>query len=163
MRTLKFGTAEGPFLLRIPIRATKTTLIPSDVDENCIERWHTRVRQVSKILAPRLRNRMLRTLIRDILGNVYLHRSSVSPFFDFNSLPRCTYDMIELCYCLSDPFEEDGSWCELLTPWMKLVRAPDPDGVDVKFSRTVVLTARHPNFSNNTPTRLCLDVFNVPL
>ena len=158
MRTLKFGTAEGPFLVRIPIRATKTALIPSDVDENCIERWHTRVRQVSKVLAPRLRNRMLRTLIRDILGNVYLHRSSTSPFCDFNSLPRCTFDMIELCCCLSDPFEEGGSgWCELLNPWMELVRAPDPDGVAVKFSRTVVL------LSNNTPTRLCLDVFNVPL
>lgn len=163
MRTLKFRTSEGPLLLRIPIRATKTALFPSDVDENSIERWHARVRQVSKVLAPRLRNRMLRTLVRDILGNVYLHRSSVSPFCDFNSLPGCTYDMIELCYCLSDPFEEDGSWCELLTPWMELVRGPEPDGVDMNFSRTVALMAVHPTFSNNTPTKLCLDFFKVPL
>ena len=157
VRTLKFGPSVSIQLWGPPVRATVNALIDTDMDGNGIDLWHSRVRQVSRVLAPQLRSRMVGTLLRDIIYNLYIHRLPDPPYFSIDSLPSCTYDMIELCYCLSDPFEEDGSWCELLTPWMKLVRAPDPDGVDVKFSRTVVL------LSNNTPTRLCLDVFNVPL
>jgi len=163
VRTLKFGPSVSIQLWGPPVRATVNALIDTDMDGNGIDLWHSRVRQVSRVLAPQLRSRMVGTLLRDIIYNLYIHRLPDPPYFSIDSLPSCTYDMIELCYCLSDPFEDDDGWFCALRPMMTLVQGPEPDGVDTRFMRrTVLLLAGDVHFIQSGESTT-LDVFGVPV
>ena len=69
----------------------------SRIDVQGVELWHQRVREVARITPPRLLLRMITTLVGDILRNTVLHAR--------NEPPRYTIDMIEMCYCLADPYD----------------------------------------------------------